>query len=309
MDSRFRGNDGLNESFLRKNGTEIMTEAFRKKSVQCASPSGLHRMAYMEWGNAANPRVVVCVHGLTRCARDFDALAAELSRDYRVICPDVAGRGDSDWLKNPMEYAIPHYAADMVTLIARLDVATVHWVGTSMGGLIGMMLAALPETPVSRMVLNDVGPVVTAVSLERIGTYVGKAPRLPSMEAAEQLVRMVSAPFGPHSDAQWRFLTEHVVRREADGSYRMHYDPAIAVPFNAGAPHKDMELWNFWDAITCPTLVIRGEQSDLLTRETLAQMATRGPRAKTAELAGVGHAPTLMHANQIAIVKDFLLAA
>jgi pimeloyl-ACP methyl ester carboxylesterase len=208
-----------------------------------------------------------------------------------------------------MEYAVPTYAADMVTLIARLDVETVHWVGTSMGGLIGMMLAALPESPVSRMVLNDVGPVVTAVSLERIGTYVGKAPRFPSIEAAEQLVRMVSAPFGPHSDAQWRFLTEHVVRREPDGSYCMHYDPAIAVPFNAAAPHKDMALWPFWEAVRCPTLVIRGAQSDLLTHETLMQMAATGPKAKTVEFAGIGHAPTLLQADQIATVKDFLLGA
>lgn len=286
-----------------------MTEVFRREKVQCVTPSGLHRMAYLEWGDTDNPRVVVCVHGLTRCARDFDFLATELSRDYRVICPDVVGRGDSDWLKNPMEYAIPTYAADMVTLIARLDVGSVHWVGTSMGGLIGMMLAALPDTPISRMVLNDVGPVVTAVSLERIGAYVGKAPRLPSIEAAEQLVRLVSAPFGPHTDAQWRFLTEHVVRREADGAYRMHYDPAIAVPFNAGAPHKDMALWSFWDAMRCPTMAIRGEHSDLLTRETLAQMAARGPRAKTVELAGIGHAPTLMQPDQIALVRAFLLAA
>jgi pimeloyl-ACP methyl ester carboxylesterase len=286
-----------------------MTEAFRREKVQCVTPSGLHRMAYLEWGDTDNPRVVVCVHGLTRCARDFDFLAAQLSRDYRVICPDVVGRGDSDWLKNPMQYAIPTYAADMVTLIARLDVESVHWVGTSMGGLIGMMLAALPDTPISRMVLNDVGPVVTAVSLERIGAYVGKAPRLPSIEAAEQLVRLVSAPFGPHTDAQWRFLTEHVVRREADGAYRMHYDPAIAVPFNAGAPHKDMALWSFWDAMRCPTMAIRGEHSDLLTRETLAQMAARGPRAKTVELAGIGHAPTLMQPDQIALVRAFLLAA
>ena len=286
-----------------------MTEAFRREKVQCVTPSGLHRMAYLEWGDTDNPRVVVCVHGLTRCARDFDFLAAELSRDYRVICPDVAGRGDRDWLTNPMEYAIPTYAADMVTLIARLNAESVHWVGTSMGGLIGMMLAALPDTPISRMVLNDVGPVVTAVSLERIGAYVGKAPRLPSIEAAEQLVRLVSAPFGPHTDAQWRFLTEHVVRRDADGAYRMHYDPAIAVPFNAGAPHKDMALWSFWDAMRCPTMAIRGEHSDLLTRETLAQMAARGPRAKTVELAGIGHAPTLMQPDQVALVRAFLLAA
>jgi pimeloyl-ACP methyl ester carboxylesterase len=284
-----------------------MSGPLRHARVQCASPSGLHRMAYLEWGERDNPQVLVCAHGLTRCARDFDFLAAELASRYRVICPDVAGRGDSEWLRNPMEYAVPVYVSDMVTLIARLDVESVHWVGTSLGGLIGMTLAALPDSPVRKLVLNDVGPVVTAVSLERIGTYVGKWPPLPTIEAAEAFVRAVSAPFGPHTDAEWRFLTEHVVRKNPDGSLRLHYDPAIAVPFNAQSPHKDIELWNFYDAIRCPTLVLRGEHSDLLTRETAAQMAARGPRARVVEIAGVGHAPTLIHADQIAIVRDFLL--
>jgi pimeloyl-ACP methyl ester carboxylesterase len=262
-------------------------------------------MAFLEWGE--RDPVLVCVHGLTRCARDFDFLAAELASCYRVVCPDVAGRGDSDWLDNPMEYAVPTYLNDMVALVARLDVESVHWVGTSLGGLIGMTLAALPDTPVRKLVLNDVGPVLTAVSLERIGTYLGTWPPLPTLEAAEAFVRAVSAPFGPHTDAEWRFLTEHVVRRNPDGSYRMHYDPAIAVPFNTQLPHKDIELWNLYDAIRCPTLVLRGEQSDLLTRETAAKMAVRGPRAKVVEIAGVGHAPTLIHADQIKIVRDFLV--
>ncbi len=282
-----------------------MSEPFRRCKVQCAHATGLHRMAYLEWGE--RDRVLVCVHGLTRCARDFDFLAAELASRYRVVCPDVAGRGDSDWLDNPMEYAVPTYVNDMVALVARLDVESVHWVGTSLGGLIGMTLAALPDTPVRKLVLNDVGPVLTAVSLERIGTYLGTWPPLPTLEAAEAFVRAVSAPFGPHTDAEWRFLTEHVVRRNPDGSYRMHYDPAIAVPFNVQLPRRDIELWNLYDAIRCPTLVLRGEQSDLLTRETAAKMAVRGPRAKVVEIAGVGHAPTLIHADQIKIVRDFLL--
>jgi pimeloyl-ACP methyl ester carboxylesterase len=282
-----------------------MSEPFRRCKVQCAHATGLHRMAFLEWGE--RDPVLVCVHGLTRCARDFDFLAAELASRYRVVCPDVAGRGDSDWLDNPMEYAVPTYLNDMVALVARLDVESVHWVGTSLGGLIGMTLAALPDTPVRKLVLNDVGPVLTAVSLERIGTYLGTWPPLPTLEAAEAFVRAVSAPFGPHTDAEWRFLTEHVVRRNPDGSYRMHYDPAIAVPFNTQLPHKDIELWNLYDAIRCPTLVLRGEQSDLLTRETAAKMAVRGPRAKVVEIAGVGHAPTLIHADQIKIVRDFLV--
>lgn len=285
-----------------------MSEPFRRRKLQCASASGLHRMAYLEWGERGNPRVLVCVHGLTRCSRDFDFLAAELAARYRVVCPDVPGRGDSDWLKNPLEYAVPTYVNDMVALIARLDVESVHWLGTSLGGLIGMALAALPQSPVKKLVLNDAGPVVTAASLDRIGAYVGQWPPLPTIEAAEAYVRAVSAPFGPHSDAEWRFLTEHVVRKNPDGTLRMHYDPAIAAPFNAEQPHQDMELWSFYDAIRCPTLVLRGEKSDLLARATAAQMVARGPKAKVVELAGIGHAPTLIHADQIALVRDFLLA-
>jgi pimeloyl-ACP methyl ester carboxylesterase len=284
-----------------------MSAVFRRRSVQCASPSGLHRMSYVEWGERDNPRVLVCVHGLTRCARDFDFLAAEMARTHRVVCPDVAGRGESQWLRNPMEYAAPTYVADMVTLVARLDAESVQWLGTSLGGLVGMALASLPESPVTRLVLNDSGPLVTAASLDRIGAYVGRAPTFPDIETAEYYVRTVSAPFGPHSDAEWRFLTEHVVRRNPDGTLRMHYDPALAVPFNAEQPHKDIDLWKLYDAIRCPTLVLRGESSDLLTRETAQAMSERGPRAKLVEVPGVGHAPTLIHADQIAIVREFLL--
>lgn len=283
-------------------------EAFRRREVKCATPSGLHRLSYVEWGDARNPKVLVCAHGLTRCARDFDFLARALMADYRVVCPDMPGRGESQWLRNPMEYAVPTYVADMVTLVARLDVESVHWVGTSMGGLIGMALAALPDTPITRLVLNEAGPLVSAVSLERIGTYVGKSVPLPSIEVAEQYVRAVSAPFGPHTDAEWRFLTEHAVRANPDGTLRMHYDPALAVPFNAQKPHQDIDLWPYYDLISCPTLVIRGETSDLLTPQTLHAMTERGPKAKAVELKGIGHAPTLIHDDQVALVRDFLLA-
>ena len=285
-----------------------MGEEFRQHQVQCVSAGGLHRLAYTEWGDPGERKVLVCVHGLTRCGRDFDALARTMASDYRVVCPDVPGRGLSGWLKNPMEYRVETYIADMVTLLARLDADSVHWLGTSMGGLIGMTLASLAETPLQKLVLNDVGPIVSAVSLARIGEYLGKAPQFPDFATAVQYVRAVSATFGAHSDAQWSTLTEHVVRRQPEGSYRMHYDPAIAVPFSAAAPEKDIELWPCYDAIRCPTLVIRGALSDLLKRETMEEMASRGPRAKTVEIAHVGHAPTLMHADQIAVVRDFLLA-
>ena len=285
-----------------------MTEPYRRLKVQFLASSGLHRMAYLEWGAPDNPRVLVCVHGLTRCARDFDFLAQELSAHYRVVCPDMPGRGDSDWLRAPMDYATPTYLNAIVALIARLGVESVQWVGTSMGGLIGMAPASLAQSPINRLVLNDVGPVITAASLDRIAGYVGMAPRFPSVEAAEQYVRTVAAPFGPHSDAQWRFLTEHAVRADGEGGYRMHYDPAIAVPFNAERDNKDIDLWGIYDAIGCSTLLLRGENSDLLTRETAAKMAARGPRARLVEIKGVGHAPTLMHADQIELVRTFLLS-
>ena len=264
-------------------------------------------MSYLEWGDPRNRDVLVCVHGLTRSGRDFDDLARALCGQFRVVCPDVAGRGDSERLADPMLYGVPQYVADMVTLIARLDVEAVSWVGTSLGGLIGMALAAQPGTPVKRLVLNDAGPVITKTSLERIATYVGNTPKFDSFEKAEQYVRTISAPFGPHSDEQWRFLTETWVRRNADGSFSAHYDPRIADAFKATIPEKDLTLWPVYDAVRCPTLVLRGEHSDLLARDTTTQMASRGPKARVVEVQGVGHAPTLMHADQIAIVRDFLL--
>ena len=283
-----------------------MTEP-RRRSVQCISPKGLHRMAYLEWGDPRNRDVVLCVHGLTRSARDFDDLARALSGQFRVVCPDVAGRGDSDRLADPVHYGIPQYVADMVTLIARLDVEAVRWVGTSMGGLIGMTLAAQAGSPVSRLVINDAGPVIARSAIERIAAYLGRAPAFPSFEQAEQYVRTVFAPFGRHSDAQWRHLAEAWLRRNEDGSWRAHYDPRIAEPFRATMPEGDLELWPIYEAIRCPTLVIRGAQSDLLSRETTRQMAQRGPKARVVEIPDVGHAPTLMEAGQISVVRDFLL--
>jgi len=206
-----------------------------------------------------------------------------------------------------MLYGIPQYLSDMVALVARLDVESVSWVGTSMGGLIGMTLAAQKGTPVKRLVINDIGPVVAKGALERIGGYLGKAPDFPTIEKAEAYIRETAAPFGRHTDAEWRFLTEIWARKTPEGQYRAHYDPRIAEPYHATMPKGDMEIWPIYDAIRCPTLVLRGANSDLLAKKTLQQMAERGPKAKTVEIPEVGHAPTLMHADQIAIVRDFLL--
>lgn len=278
----------------------------RQRSVRCIGPHGLHRMAYVEWGDPANPRVLVCVHGLTRVSRDFDFLARALAAEYRVVCPDVPGRGGSDWLPVPDDYGFPLYVADMVTLLARLDVDQVDWVGTSMGGLIGMVLACQPESPIRRLVLNDVGPAIAPGAVERLLQYVGKAPVFVDEDAAEAYIRQVSAPFGALSDGKWRHLTEHAIRPAEGGGWRMHYDPSIAVPFQKNPVPENADLWPVYDAIRCPTLVLRGEQSDLLLRETALEMTQRGPKARLAEIPGVGHAPMLLDEPQIGIVAGFL---
>jgi pimeloyl-ACP methyl ester carboxylesterase len=282
--------------------------AMRQNLVQCLSPGGFHDMAYVEWGDRDNDRVLVCVHGLTRCGRDFDILAAAMADRYRVICPDVVGRGRSGWLRDKAGYAIPQYCADMVTLLARVQAKTLHWLGTSMGGLIGMVLASQEGTPVSRLVLNDVGPVLSGAAIARIGEFLGQAPRFASVDEAEAYVRAVSTPFGALTDAQWRHLTVHTLRTLADGRFEMAYDPAIAAPFQRDlGDQRDIDLWPIYDAIACPTLVLRGEQSDLLSAATALAMAERGPRARLVEVAGVGHAPMLMDAAQIEAVRSFLL--
>jgi pimeloyl-ACP methyl ester carboxylesterase len=287
-----------------------MTIGMRQRKVQCLSPAGFHDMAYVEWGNPHNPRALVCVHGLTRSSRDFDFVARALAAEYRVVCPDVVGRGASDWLMNKALYGVAQYAADMVTLLARLDVESVDWIGTSMGGLIGMALAAQARTPIRRLLLIDVGPVVTATSIARISEYVGKGPRFDSIEQAEAYIRVIAAPFGPLSDDQWRHLAEHSLKPAADGKFDLHYDPGIAEPFRAAMGEgKDFEIWQIYDAIRCPTRVLRGENSDVLTRETAREMAARGPRPQVIEIAGVGHAPMLMNDTQVAHVRDFLLAS
>ncbi len=282
---------------------------FSLNSVQCLSPLGLHRMAYSEWGERDNPRVLVCVHGLTRNGRDFDELARALSGHYRVICPDVVGRGRSSHLREPSAYAIPQYLADMLTLIARLNVDSVHWLGTSMGGLIGMALAAQENTPIQRLILNDVGPMITVESLQRIGGYVGANPDWAMFDEAEAYVREISATFGQLSDEHWRQLTESSVHQRPDGRWAFRYDPRIAEPFRAAFVGQDIDLWPVYERIACPTLAIRGGESDLLTRETWQKMASCGPRAQLAEIPAVGHAPMFLTAEQIGIVRDFLLQA
>jgi pimeloyl-ACP methyl ester carboxylesterase len=272
-------------------------------------------MAYKEWGDPANEKVLVCVHGVTRVGDDFDSLARALSDHYRVVCPDVVGRGRSGRLRNPLLYQIPQYVSDMVTLVARVtansDSGAVDWFGTSMGGLIGMGLASLPDNPVRKLVLNDIGPTLDPAALQRIGDYIGQDLRFKSFDEGAAFVREVSASFGQHTDQQWHKLAADVLRENDEGEWVRHYDMGLAEPLRGSTPERakadEAALWAAYDAIRCPTLLVRGANSDLLSRATAQQMLQRGPKPKLIEIPDTGHAPTFIHADQIAIARKFLI--
>jgi pimeloyl-ACP methyl ester carboxylesterase len=293
--------------------------------VPCPDPSGGHSMAFWQWGDAAAPHVVGCVHGLSRQGRDFDVLAQALVQQaggaLRVVCPDVVGRGRSDWLKDPMGYQIPSYAADMLALLAKLHqqapLRTLDWVGTSMGGLIGMAICGTPglplPVPVRRLVLNDVGPAIQWQALARIGTYLGQTGRFDSVQQAADAMWAISTSFGSHTPAQWLALSQAMVKPLPDGGFTLHYDSAIAVPFRTLTPESaaqgEAALWQLYDHVTARTLLTRGAQSDLLSPQTALAMTQRGPKARLVEFAGVGHAPTFVNQEQVEAVTSFLLAA
>ena len=270
------------------------------------SAGGFHRLHVTEWGAPEAAATALCVHGLTRNGRDFDWLARALAETgTRVACPDVVGRGQSDWLRDPAAYDFAQYMADSTVLLAHLGAEEVDWIGTSMGGLIGMMMAALPDSPIRRLVLNDVGPFIPAAALEVIGAYVGSNPHFADLAAAEAYFREIYAPFGALSDQMWRHIAAHSTTSAPAGGRRLRYDPAIGAPFQ-DRKIEDVDLWPLWDKITCPVLVLRGAQSDLLLAETAREMTKRGPRARVVEIPGCGHAPSLMVEDQIAVILDWL---
>jgi pimeloyl-ACP methyl ester carboxylesterase len=284
--------------------------------VTCPDAHGGHRMAYWQWGPASAGHVVLCVHGLSRQGRDFDTLArALLARaapgTLRVVCPDVAGRGQSDWLQDPAGYQVPAYAADMLALIGQLRPGTLDWVGTSMGGLIGMVICGQPLANIQKLVLNDVGPTIQWQAVQRIGAYLGQAMHFDSLEQAADALRAIAPGFGPHTREQWLALTRPMLKPDAAGGVTLHYDPAIALPFQAITPESaaqgEATLWQLYDQIRAETLLIRGADSDLLSAQTAQAMTQRGPRARLLEFAGVGHAPTFVADDQVRAVCDFLL--
>ena len=280
-----------------------MTEP-KLRHVTCASPLGLHRIGYAEWG-AADAPVLLCVHGLTRNGRDFDALAERLSSRYRVVCPDMIGRGRSDFAVDVSQYELTQYIADCITLIARLDVDELTWLGTSMGGVIGMIMASIPRNAIRRLILNDIGPVVGVTGAGRIAADIGDDPTFTDFAHGERVLRQRMSEFGPHSDEQFRVLSRnYVVQR--DGRWTFHYDPRVGQAFKVATTKPALPLWAVYDAIKCPVGVLRGGTSDVLAADTAAEMTRRGPRAELIELPGIGHAPTLIADDQIAAIERLL---
>ena len=275
-------------------------------------------MAYWQWGDANSDHVIICAHGLSRQGRDFDVLAQALCDaapgKLRVVCPDVVGRGKSDWLKDPMGYQIPQYAADMLALISQLQPKTLDWVGTSMGGLIGMVVCGQPDlplpVPVRKLILNDVGPAIEWLAIQRIGQYLGKGVQFDSIQQAADAMWAVSTSFGPHTKEQWLALSQAMVKPNGDG-FVLHYDPAIAIPFASATEESTKQgeamLWALYDNIKAKTLITRGAQSDLLSVATAQAMTQRGPKAQLVEFEGVGHAPTFIAADQVKAAVEFLI--
>jgi pimeloyl-ACP methyl ester carboxylesterase len=277
----------------------------QQKNLLSISTAGFHKIAYTEWGDAKAKQTILCVHGLTRNSRDFDQLAARLSVSARVACPDLIGRGASDWLSNPALYNQAQYVYDLTALIARLDVDSLIWVGTSLGGLLGMYIAAQPNTPIKALVLNDVGPLVSHHGLSRIMKYAKHENKFSSLLDVEKFLRNLYQTQEPISDELWRYKAQISAKQLPDGNYTLAYDPHVTkAPFKLW--FTDINLWYLWDKIKCPVLVLRGQNSDILSAETLTKMSITGPKATTKVIPGCGHAPMLMTDDQIDIVSSWL---
>ena len=295
----------------------------RLASVTGFSAAGFHRIAYSEWGDPGNPHVVVCAHGLTRNGRDFDWLARRLAPHARIVCPDIVGRGASDWLPDAALYGYPQYLADMNALLGRVTApqaaagqpSTVDWVGTSMGGLIGMMLAAAPGSPIRRLVMNDVGPVLAREGLTHIGTYAGGDPHFDTAEAFAAWYAGLMQAWGAGTralpDDRLQHLIAHGMRRCADSDGRVTfapaYDPSIAAGFRGKVFERDVTLWPVWDKVSVPVLVLRGGNSELLREDTARTMVDGHDERALLTFAGIGHAPALASGEQIEPIGRFLL--
>lgn len=271
-----------------------------------AQPSVTHKIAYYEWGTATSKDIAFSVHGLTRNGRDFDFIAEKLAADgFRVISVDMPGRGKSEWFKDKQAYNYISYVTDITLLITHLALDKVHWIGTSMGGIIGMMMAAEQPQRVKSLVLNDIGSFISADALRRLGGYVGTWTNFDSREEAERALRKAYAPFGLTEERHWRHMFDHSLERNESGGWRAAYDPAIGDPLRDAEKIQDVDLVHFWDRVHCPVLVLRGEESDILSAATAKAMAAH-PNVTLHSFPGVGHAPALASDEQISIVHRWL---
>ena len=268
--------------------------------------SGFHGLHATDWGPKRSRRVVVCAHGYSGNGRDFDPLARALAeRGYRVICPDVAGRGESAWLATPLQYHFPRFIADTRTLLAHLGVTEVDWIGTSMGGLLGMLIASQPSTPIRRLVMNDVGAFLPMGALQHIARNLESPPAFASLAEVEAHLRHTHRDWGEITDAQWKHLARHHARRAGD-SWRLHYDPQIALVAHPPRLGPGLAFWDAWYRVRCPALLVRGERSGVFPAEIAQAMVDIRPDARVVEIEGAGHAPALMRAEEIGLLLDFL---
>lgn len=281
------------------------------------SSRGMRQLAYTDWGDPGNRDVVVCAHGLTRNCRDFDFLAAALEQDFRVVCIDMAGRGRSDWLEDAADYnSAATYVADMERVLEHIWQQNsnghfqIYWVGVSMGGLIGMLLASRERPSVhycfKTLVMSDIGPYVPSRILSLFSNSIGKDPRFPNLDELEAHMRSTALPYSAFTDEQWRHLAEYSAYQYGDGTVGYRYDPAISSGFRPDHI-RDIDLWSYWNQLALPVFVLRGEKSEVLTLEVAARMQQHRANVQIRELAGIGHSPMLMDAVQIRLVRDYLL--
>jgi len=249
--------------------------------------------------------VLICSHGLTRNRHDFDFIADYLSQSYRVICFDLPGRGDSDWLANTINYDYPQYVIDALMVISRAGVDKVDWLGTSMGGILGMLLASMDNSPINRLILNDVGPFIPKQALKDIAQYVGKLPSYNTAKELENYMRTIYAGFGELSDLDWQQMLKYGHKILENGQFTLSYDPGISEPF-LSKPLDDIDLWPIWQKIKQTCLLIRGAESGLLTAETANKMTHRGPSPELYTVNKTGHAPALMNIEQCQFIANWL---
>jgi len=281
--------------------------AFTQHRCRCPDPQGSHEIAYIQWGDTRNPRILLCLHGLTRNGRDFDYLAAVLAQEYRVICPDIVGRGQSDWLKRSEDYSLTVYINDILTLLTELQISTVDWLGNSLGGLIGMSLAAQHPQRIRRLILNDIGAFIPQTALAQIEQYfIHKPDYFQSLEAVDIFFRATHQALGALTDEQWQHLAYHCVHLLPNGGYCLAYDPKLAQVFQNFA-QQDVVLWATWREVHCPVLILHGLESVLLSTETIAAMQAIHPQTEIVTFPGIGHTPALMSAEQIEVVRQWLL--